>query len=388
MLRVASILLVLDLLVSSASPQPPRAGAQEALPPVSWTCPMHPDVVHDAAGSCPICKMALEPVRLDSAWSCPVHTAVAESRPGACPICKRDLVQITVSLVWTCPGSAAHELSPGRCPDGSARVATRERRPHGDHNPRHGGVFFMAADNWHHLEGAYPGAGVFRVYVYDDYTRPLALAAVTGRAVTKEMLDPALGKPREIDAYALRPSKDGAYLEARIPSARLPADIAAKIRFASTGEEYRFDFTFPAYSKEPRGGARPTLTNESPSQPPADTSGSSRTRPEPTQTTAEMLAELTTRSRQVDSLIQQGALTQVYVPAMVTKDLALALEARARDLPDERRARVASAVKRVVVAAWLLDLYGDLGNRQKLTEAYHAFAGAVGDLTAAYAETR
>ena len=26
-----------------------------------WTCPMHPQIVRDAPGSCPICGMALEP---------------------------------------------------------------------------------------------------------------------------------------------------------------------------------------------------------------------------------------------------------------------------------------------------------------------------------------
>jgi Cu+-exporting ATPase len=30
--------------------------------PIQWTCPMHPEVVRDEAGSCPICGMALEPV--------------------------------------------------------------------------------------------------------------------------------------------------------------------------------------------------------------------------------------------------------------------------------------------------------------------------------------
>ena len=36
------------------------------VPPVStkWTCPMHPEIVRDAPGSCPICGMALEPLTI------------------------------------------------------------------------------------------------------------------------------------------------------------------------------------------------------------------------------------------------------------------------------------------------------------------------------------
>ncbi len=381
MVKVAALLLVLAVWIGhsafTAPPQSTTVRTRDVLPPVSWTCPMHPDIVEDKAGICPICRMKLEPARLDSAWSCPVHTAVAETKPGSCPICRRDLVRITVSLVWTCPGSTVHEISPGRCPDGSARAASRERRPHGDHNPRHGGLFFMAPDNWHHLEGTYPRAGVFRVFVYDDYTKPLSLSAVTGRAVTKEAVDPALKQSREIEAAPLRPSKDGGYLEARIPSTRMPAEVTAKIRFTAKGEEYRFDFAFPAYSKEPASGVTVSPTVEDPA--PAASLP---------MTVPGLLAELAARSREVDALIQQGAFAQVYVPALSTKDLALALEAHAGELPAERRPRAAAAAKRVVLAAWLLDLYGDLGDKQKLTEAYHALAGAVGDLTAAHAAIR
>src|SRR5579859_6660144 len=28
---------------------------------IEWTCPMHPQIVRDAPGNCPICGMALEP---------------------------------------------------------------------------------------------------------------------------------------------------------------------------------------------------------------------------------------------------------------------------------------------------------------------------------------
>jgi P-type Cu+ transporter len=41
--------------ISAPPPAPTQAQVRE------WTCPMHPEVVRDAPGSCPICGMALEP---------------------------------------------------------------------------------------------------------------------------------------------------------------------------------------------------------------------------------------------------------------------------------------------------------------------------------------
>src|SRR5678816_2063404 len=38
-------------------PSPPAAGTQ-------WTCPMHPEIVRDGPGACPICGMALEPMTI------------------------------------------------------------------------------------------------------------------------------------------------------------------------------------------------------------------------------------------------------------------------------------------------------------------------------------
>jgi P-type Cu+ transporter len=46
-------------LAPSAGPR--TAGAEPAASAVQWTCPMHPEIVRDAPGSCPICGMALEP---------------------------------------------------------------------------------------------------------------------------------------------------------------------------------------------------------------------------------------------------------------------------------------------------------------------------------------
>ncbi|HSP15657.1 MAG TPA: heavy metal translocating P-type ATPase [Thermoanaerobaculia bacterium] len=39
----------------------PRTEDQGPRPGVEWTCPMHPEIVRDAPGNCPICGMALEP---------------------------------------------------------------------------------------------------------------------------------------------------------------------------------------------------------------------------------------------------------------------------------------------------------------------------------------
>src|SRR5262245_52334322 len=41
-------------------PQP--APVVEAVEGVQWTCPMHPQILRDRPGACPICGMALEPL--------------------------------------------------------------------------------------------------------------------------------------------------------------------------------------------------------------------------------------------------------------------------------------------------------------------------------------
>lgn len=41
---------------------PPKAEVGAAAAGAEWTCPMHPEIVQDGPGSCPICGMALEPV--------------------------------------------------------------------------------------------------------------------------------------------------------------------------------------------------------------------------------------------------------------------------------------------------------------------------------------
>src|SRR5262245_12044096 len=91
-----------------AEPAPPAhphsgAPAHPATGPVEYTCPMHPEIVRDAPGACPICGMALEP-----------RTVTGDDQPNP------ELVDMTrrfwLSLVPTLPVFALSmsEMLPGQ----------------------------------------------------------------------------------------------------------------------------------------------------------------------------------------------------------------------------------------------------------------------------------
>lgn len=347
------------------------------LPDISWTCPMHPDVLEAKAGACSICGMDLVPLRLALVHTCPVHSVIEQSKPGKCRICSRDLVQRTAALTFTCAGNRdVSEIEPGRCPDGSAMVPRYTPRAHGDHNPKHGGIFFMAPDNWHHLEGAYPVAGRFRVYVYDDFSKPLSVARarkIRGRVVTKEAFDPKSGTTRELASTPLVLARNGAFFEARIDRLALPAKMAAKISFTPDDKESRFDFAFQGYT--------------STSAPVASTSAL----PSPDATADKPIApralidDLKARRAEVESLLKNGTLGAIYVPALQAKDLALEIQSKQ---PEESRNALEPSVKQIVLAAYQLDSYGDIGDAEKAQEAFRGMSQAIAQLDSLLSERR
>ena len=417
--------------------------AQQELPPLSYVCPMAADaeVLEDKPGNCRICSMKLVPVRLDTAWSCPNHAAVIRDKEGKCPIDRRELVQVVVAKHWECSDKPNDFLGdPGKCADGSARKLVVELRAHGDHNPRHGGQFFMAEDKWHHLEGTYPSAGLFRMFLYDNFTKPIAAKKARGRVVIEE-------GGKETASFPLTLSKNGQTLEAKVapaaqPGAASPLRIAAKVTFGDNTPEQRFDFAFTELSKEPAVAPATTSAAPSPSKPaataakvtapnavpraptsqPASATPSATTPaapatpaapPPPAVATAlpdkatassaaltradaeqlvqnlpnsskELLSLLGLRVQELEAAVKDGQFGYIYIPSLLSKDIALALDGHNGELPEQRQVQAATAIRRLVLSAWQLDFFGDLGNKEKITDTFNTFAAAFADIKAAY----
>jgi hypothetical protein len=180
------------------------------------------------------------------------------------------------------------------------------------------------------------------------------------------------------------------------------------VQFKPDGPRNRFDFAFESYSKEPPAGGTPTptMTGAMPGAPasantPA-TGSAAAAAPTPgggemssgvdpalvplpiPDTVPEMLSQLRTRTEQIRAIIDRGSFASIYVPAFQAKDLALALDAHKQDLPADRRKIAEPAITRLVRSAWLLDAFGDIGNKQQITEAYDMFVAAAKDIQAAF----
>ena len=250
---------------------------------------------------------------------------------------------------------------------------------HMDHSPRHGGRVFMAPDSFHHIEGTHPEQGIFRLYATDNYREPVDVTMWMGRVVLEEDYDPATDEFIEVEWAALLPSPDGAYLEAEVGDRPLPADFIAKIRMIEDYPEDRFDFIFSELTSE-----APVRTVAAAPDIPATLPLAERIRPRIPERTLDIVSGISARNDEIERLVVEGRFTEIFIPALQSKELALALDQRAEALPAEGRNQVRIAVRSLVRAAWLLDWYGDLGNKQQVSEAHDVFDEAVRGINRVY----
>ena len=241
----------------------PAKPMQTALPPVSYVCPSpgEESFVDDRPGACPKSGAPLQAVRLDIAYKC-LKTAYIRDRPGTCPTDRTDLVPVTASVFWICmndPDRDQRYLDPGTCRDGSRREKAFEVRPHGDHNPRHGGpAVFMSEDLYHHVEATLVAPtrtqpAIFRIYLYDEYTRPIHATGVSAQVVQADRNGKPTGSPVSL---ALSRVKDGNAMEVRLPNVAVPDEntpvfLALRVKLKPSEKDWLTDHTFTSYSRAP-----------------------------------------------------------------------------------------------------------------------------------------
>ena len=118
---------------------------------------------------------------------------------------------------------------------------------HSDHDPKHGGIFFMALDEVHHLEGALTSPAMFRVYLYDAMAMPLNSEAVKETAGTVhwgEFPDPP-GIPLKVG------NEEGMLMAELDREIEFPVSFTLLVNLpgAPEGASELFNFIFDEYSK-------------------------------------------------------------------------------------------------------------------------------------------
>jgi FtsP/CotA-like multicopper oxidase with cupredoxin domain len=117
------------------------AAMPAAAGPVTYACPMHPDVTSAEPGRCPKCGMKLLASQAPTAtsYACPMHPEVVSDQPGHCPKCGMKLLasQAPTVTTYACPmHPEVVSDQPGHCPKcGMKLLATgSERTTTADHD--------------------------------------------------------------------------------------------------------------------------------------------------------------------------------------------------------------------------------------------------------------
>lgn len=313
-----------------------------------WLCPIHRDEQAVGPDDCPRCDRDMVKRILVSSYSCPMHQHIDEDHEGKCPICNMNLAPTTRELQWFCPDNPETlSAEPGNCPDGSSMHIRAVPMAHGDHNAKHGGILFMAPNGYNHLEGTLDEEGTFRLYLYDDFTKPIDATPFEAR----------------VDDTELTPVSDGAYVTASMGVPQTyPAEHVVHVNFPGVErDEARFDFIFMESMVTGEGAVMTGNLILPEFRIPKTTDG--------------IFEAIMHRDMRIQELIANGVWPDLYIPALEAKDLVLALNEREREL-------LSVPAKKLVRAAWLLDVYGDRGNKVEIENAYRLFAQSIRELEA------
>ncbi|MBK8270639.1 MAG: hypothetical protein IPK83_20980 [Planctomycetes bacterium] len=152
-----------------------------------------------------------------------------------------------VPKVFACPMKCEGEKTypaAGKCP--KCGMAITQLKSHADHDAKHGGTFFMAPDNKHHLEGTISAKKEFRIYFYDEYTKPIEPGKFTAEG-TAWTSGKDVDKPLKM---TVGPKKE--FLTGQVDEAiAFPIRVKLFIDFKDKEKPQVFDFEFTEPSKEP-----------------------------------------------------------------------------------------------------------------------------------------
>jgi hypothetical protein len=375
----------------------PQTGAPKPVsgigePEVYW-CPMRglkgcgiKD--YNRRGNCEVCKMLLVPrssfleeyknelaatrndwsltnVGREEVYFCPSrgrqdHELKEYTAPGRCEICGQSLlhkarfeeVKAWTCLIDTCPYWKKTFFSPGRCPGCGEPVESLGPM---DHNPVHGGILFMADNNYHRLEGTHPSPNEFRIYLYDGHKKPLDARNFSGRITTQEWNEE---KKDYIEKnYPLVLQREGNHwLTSRIwAPTKYPVEIISRIRLA--GDEKLFSFFFDGLTKEPKPGmetsVRPHKHRE---RPPVKIPAAA----------VDVVSEILKREGVIGSHIDAKRWFELPDPAFDTIDLANALRRKTEELAPLERKKLGENIVKIGFAADRLGRVCDASDQERV----------------------
>jgi hypothetical protein len=296
---------------------------------------------------------------------------------GRCEVCAEPLlhqaqfkeVHTYTCMTPDCDKYQAIYFGPGLCTSCGQPVAGLG---HMDHTPLHGGwQFFMVDNNYHHLEGTMHEAGIFKMYVYDDWKNPLDTRTFKATLYV-ETENEETGEITET-GYPLTSVKEGdTWLTAEL-SKEFPINFYVKIWLPTKDhwlveEEKLYDFRFEELTPLPDENAvlRDVVLHAHNCLPivvPDSVEG--------------IVQEIIKMDRMIQARIETQDWLKIHCPAVDTNTLVNALVDMADGLNPRQRGTL-KKVRGMVSRSWLaLDRAGDVGDAPRVNKAYREYGEAI-----------